>query len=165
MKTIVKIIKKSIRKNPNAGNDTTLVPMGWNIEFSTDISYDDLPDYIKKYTIETHRLVPDDPEYHGNLKYVDDKLIEFAQAVIKNGNRFVIRMNREIQTIHHFPEPKYLYKYENPKIECSNCHSMVAVNNIEEDEVDDNMVKICPICGSFNTFEYKYEKIQDVLKK
>jgi len=40
---------------------------------------------------------------------------------------------------------------------------MIPVNDIEDD-CDDGIIEICPKCGHFNTFEYEYEKIEDIMK-
>jgi Zn finger protein HypA/HybF involved in hydrogenase expression len=161
MTTLIKIKRSSIKKNPDAGKDTTYVPMPWQVTFKTNIPYDLLPDWIRPFV--TYR---DNIWCSGYLNQIDDKIMEDAAIIIRNGHIFNIEFKREVQTIHSItPESDYLYNYMNTKVECSNCHTKVPVNDIEEDEFEDTLVKICPKCGYWNTFDYKYEKIEDAIRR
>jgi DNA-directed RNA polymerase subunit RPC12/RpoP len=155
MATLIKIKRSSIRKNPNAGNEVTLIPMGWDVKFTTNLSFNKLPEWIQDSifnhtfnSMEITSLTSTTGIINGVLANPNkiNKMIEFAKSV-KGENYFTINANREINTFYHRPEPEYFYSYENPKVKCANCHKLVNVNDIEEDEMEDNMVQICPKCG------------------
>ena len=162
MTTLIKIDRKSIKKNPNAWRDSVHIPMAWNTSFETNLTPFELPAWLR----ENITLVSVEPPCtKGWLDVVDDRLIEFAQSSIKKGHKFNIECKRGIQTIYSLtPEPEYNYKYKNTKVKCSCCKSMILHSEIEEDEFEDTLVKICPKCGDVDTFDYKYEEIEEIMK-
>ena len=160
MKVIVKIKKDSIKKNPNAGQDTYHMPMAWETTFTTNLKPPDLPSWLQEYVREWSLGETSSIDTKGIIGIVDDRFIDYAKSVIESGNRFSIESHRDIQTIRSMtPEPEYHYEYENPKVNCSHCNAMVKVNDISEDEFDgDHLFQICPECGTLDTFDFEYEK-------
>lgn len=70
-----------------------------------------------------------------------------------------------------FPEPAYIYRFINYKLECNECHAMVLpwkiVIDYESDGEDySGPIQTCPICQSVETFEdWGYETIEEALKR
>lgn len=52
MTTLIKIKRGSIKKNPNAGNEISHIPMSWDIRFDTNMPYKKLPKWIKDCCLE-----------------------------------------------------------------------------------------------------------------
>jgi hypothetical protein len=166
MTTLIKIKRDSIKKNPNAGRDTYHVPMRWKGEFETNVPREGLPAYFKNH-ISSWSCSPNESIYSGELfEQPPEDMIAYIQDVIAKGFKFEVKFNREIQTIYsNTPEPEYRYQYENTPVECNNCHTMVPVEDIEEDEFEETLMKICPKCNFWNTFDFEYEKIEEVIKE
>lgn len=68
----------------------------------------------------------------------------------------------------HSPEEKYLYKYEDPLIMCSECASKIKISEIEDisEDVDYYICDRCPVCKSIDSFEGReYENINDIVNE
>jgi hypothetical protein len=164
MTTLIKIKRDSIKKNPNAGRDSVQIPMPWQVTFETNMTKDELPEWLQG-NITEWSIGTDHSLTKGWLGVVDDRVMEYAYSVIKDGNRFSIEAKRDIQTIRSItPEPKYNYKYKNTKVKCNHCQQMIPVNDIKKD-VYEGIFDVCPKCGDGDTFDYKYEQIEDAIRK
>lgn len=151
---VIKIDRSTIRKNPRAGATVTLVPGLVEISF--------------KYTgKELPALLRDENKAHV-VSYGNDGVFE---GVIENGaldevfalqeqgieGYLQIYQTQDVERILHRPDPKWLYKYEDTKVTCSECGGKVS----HEDVNDENYR--CPHCEAEDTFGFVYEEIDDVV--
>jgi hypothetical protein len=160
---IVRIKPESIRENPNAGRTHFhLTPMK-QISFKLR---GELPKNLSDAVVVTGQSInfvdPDESFVEGVL--LDDTQIEKLVELKAD-----ISIEQPFQTINHFPEPGHFYEYEDPLVECSHCHSKIAVSEIKEDYVfdgeDEQPVDECPVCHNRNTFpERKYESLSEILR-
>lgn len=159
----IKIKRDSIKKNPNAGNTSSIIQGLKEAKFKIE-SYS-IPDIIKnepffitEFTEENGVLTSASGVINGPI--TPD---QFSEWMLIQGISITISNNTRV--IHHMPEPDYLFEYEDTEVKCRHCKNMVDVDSIEQDEFGGDLLNICPICGHENTFpEYKYEKIGDVVK-
>jgi len=153
---LIKILKNSLRKNPNAEN--TITPVFCN-KTATFKSTSKLPKSLLKMVVITSETTMGEYEVTGYIinpnKY--EKFLEVKGMSIE--------VNNNVQIINHLPEAKYFYKYSNPKLECGNCKIKTKLSEIEDDYDDDaNHYTTCPKCKSVNSFEdIEYEKIENVV--
>lgn len=172
MTTLIKIKRSSIKRNPHAFSTET--PISLRPEYTFKYEGYNPPKWIysKDVSIDSHELI-------GLIEWkldvitgriFDRELFERLYKIeIQNREKgkysgLNLTYTQNSRIFHHMPEPEYLYEYKNTKIKCSECHSLVRVNKIQSDEIDDNLVDVCPICGGINTFDFKYEKISDAIK-
>lgn len=160
---IIKIDRSSVTKNPNAGSTSFVVMGAQEITFSFK---GDFPDYLtdgENCFVKTAVHSPLGDSYECYLN--DHSLLEKLLADVKMS----VNINKNNQVIHHLPEPKYLFKYEQKNVQCSECKQMVPYNLIVRDSFDDdewNYHSLCPKCNKYDTFpEIEYESIDDVLKE
>lgn len=104
----------------------------------------------KSFTFEIYRL---------------DRVTEFADF-LRTIPGSTIEASTPIQHYSHLPEPSHLYKYENPLLECSECHQQVHFEAIEEDyDGDENYYTECPNCKAKNSFpDTEMESIDNMEK-
>jgi len=164
MKTLIKIIRKSIKRNPDAGRTSWHVNTGREAKFT--FSGDKLPEWLKD---ENVFIKSQESNYYDSYVVIHgiiinpDILPELFKDIQEKKYNLNIEIKNNIHEVHtKTPAPEYLYKYKNTKVECKECKSMVPVNEIEEDEIYDMMVQICPKCHKFDTFNFEYERIEDV---
>jgi len=166
MKTLIKIIRKSIRKNPDAGRTSWIVNTGKEAKFT--FQGDKLPEWFNKKNV-----VIESQESNGTDSHVIIKGIVINPAILPElcddfqNKRYDLTLDikNEFQRIHtKTPAPEYLYKYKNTKVRCEECNLMVPINDIEGDEFEDMIIQICPKCQKWNTFDFEYERIEDVVK-
>jgi len=170
MKVIIKIKSSSIKRNPNAFNTQTIIQKGKRCEFTFEGNK--IPEWINNEGVFV--TSKNEEKNHGEGKEITLKgeinnpnlLKRLGELYEKDKSitGLVLNLHQDIEIIHHRPEPEYLCHYENPEVECSDCHLLIKVNDIEEDEMDENLVQICPKCGHINTFDFEYEKIEIALK-
>lgn len=65
-------------------------------------------------------------------------------------------------------EPTYSYDRENTPVQCTNCGEFTGYNEINQLPVfngdgEEIEVDICPKCGNPETFEYDFQRIEEVL--
>jgi hypothetical protein len=158
MTTLIKIKRDSIKKNPNAGNTVTRVQGLKSVSFIIE-SYDipDLPaEFIVTDWVKNGKLIKASGVINGPITSE-----QFAKWVNIEGIRLTVENG--INTIHHMPEPDYLYEYEETYLKCKHCKNKINVEDIETDY--DIVTLTCPECGAYDSFpKYKYEKIEDVIK-
>lgn len=159
-------IKKTIRKNPKAGNDRIIVAGTWEANFKL---IGPIPKYLKDGDIAIIS------EGRG-AKHSGDTIEKYWEGIILNPKiidrllkekNCTVNQHREVQTHYHAPEAQWLYKYKKTKLKCSNCKSMVIHSDIICDYIgkDETYIEECPICKATDTFEdRKYQNINDVLK-
>lgn len=164
----VEIKLSSIKKNADAGSTTTSVLTSKDTSFEVIGVFPDCLNNNEHVIItEQGRINGIDASYvtRGYIVILDDVLIENIKKARKEKNNFSINISTTFNraNIFHGPISKYSYEYENIDIECTRCHKTTKLNDIEEDEIDDYLVEICPHCNGVNTFEErKYQKIEAI---
>ena len=155
MKSIlVKIDQNTIRKNPNAGQTSFSTAGPTEITFSYT---GDEPKLLKNCIITSTDSL-------GRIEGLIDNPKHAAELESIKGMSITYQNSRQIH--HHAPNPKWLYKYENPNVKCSNCKKLVPLIEIIIESNEDLAWKICPICDEINTFpEIEYEDINKVVKQ
>lgn len=160
--TTVKIDRSTIKKNPKAGNTVT-THQG-----------------MKEISFEINGKYPSSIEADEDIIF-NEWSSDYARGVITNPSKIDLIRNlpgasisvqtEKIET-YHLPAPEYLFKYENPTVECNRCKSKVHVNDIETEwfgggeDYDEYEVTYCPVCHETGTFEeISYESIDDALKE
>lgn len=143
---IIKIL--DTKENKNVGYTITNIPT--NLHYF--IKYiGDIPDKLKKY-ISIIKI-----EFNEN----SDKLT-FAELINPdNKKKFLGLKNCEVTieqdyiSVEHPPIPKYNIIYNTKsKITCNECKNIIEYGEIIFDECDQ-----CPICSSFESFNYEFEKM------
>lgn len=166
---LIKIIRSSIKKNPNAGrreiHEAINRRVSFRFEGSTELpGFKEGKDYIKTEWGTAHFG-------DSGSSYIEGELIDY-ELWERVGKIPGIQLNitQDIRT-HRFmkPEPDYNFKYKDTKIECLNCHNKILQSEIIDDEVsaedDEYSVQKCPVCGAADEFEeIEYEKIEEVIK-
>ena len=168
---IVKIKKSSIRKNPNAGRTQTTISRGIDIEFRLN-GVRQLPDFLKgnERSCVTSQAFSTGPLDHEST-WIKGFLLDHTKLEeLQNLKGAEVTFHHNTETFRHQPEPEYFYEYQNPKVECSHCHSKVHVKDIiddwEFDGEDEYPFIECPICGYRDTFpEIRYESITEALRR
>jgi len=172
MTTLIKIIRKSIKRNPHAFSTTSYIPL----RPETTFKYEGFgkPEWLDNKgvyigEIKAERIIPAKGKcskkgyfiIEGHI--IDEGLSEklYRECTEKKHPGLNINVEIKTQEVHHISEPEYFYKHKNSLVECSECYAKVRANDIRKDE---NMVDICPKCGGYDTFDYKYEKLGDILK-
>jgi hypothetical protein len=160
---IVKIDHSTIKKNPQAGNTTTVMTGRWDCKFEFDGElpkelHDDEDIILTKWSMD------------ANNKHIRGIIVNPTKVDAMTSIGAKVTQTKDNIPMYHLPEPKYLFKYENPSVECSNCHAMIPVNDIEEDWIecgeDEHKVQICPVCKSTNPDnfeEIEYESIESAI--
>lgn len=155
---LIKIDKKTIRKNPNAGSTITYLSVGCNVEFEIE---GNIPEFIHKspFYIEEWEKV------NGIFTYIRGKIIgAVEQKYLDKAHNLHLIIHNDIITINHLPEPNYFFSYKKTYLECKNCKTKIEVNQIENDYEKDYLIQICPVCNAMNSFpEYKYQTIEEVI--
>ena len=157
----IKIDRKSIKENENAGQTQTILQGRKTISFK--INY--LPDYFKDgvncFITSWEEINGIKTKFRGEI--IRDELLNrcFEEKLDIN-----ISVHVEPIFINHFPIPKYSFSYENTKVKCRRCKSKIMSNDLvsDVDTFDENYsTTICPICGKFYSCKLEYEKIEDIM--
>lgn len=152
---VIKIIRESIKKNPRAGQETTV------IQGAKDMTFE----FEGNFPVELRN----NDDIIITSETLDKKLTtgiilhpKAVELLHKFGAKISVKHNHDF--INHRPLPKYLYEYENTSIVCNNCENEVFINDITVEYDDDGCIsKVCPKCCQFDTFEdYTYEDIRDI---
>lgn len=87
----------------------------------------------------------------------------------KDGNK--TGYSREMQTVYSmFPEPRYLYKYQDTLVSCYSCGALFDYGKLEdahdsfngEDYWND---EVCPECDQWDCCEIEYEEPEEAIKE
>jgi len=165
MATLVKIDRKSIKRNPRAHSMQTQIMGEWMMSFKTVCTNEDI-ERIEKLQTEREVVIMgmDYPDCNGLTKVYG--LIETPDFdVTKLPGKWDVESNRDIQVVHHLPESEWFYKYQPTKVQCENCKRNVLTTNIETDCNDDGCWDICPYCNGADTFDFELEDIYKVVKE
>lgn len=155
---LIKIDKKTIRKNPNAGSTVSYISNGYSAEFEIE---GHIPKFIHKPPFYIEEWKKED----GIFTYVRGKIIgAVEQRHLDKAPNLHLIIHNDIITINHLPEPDYFFSYKETYLECKHCGSKIEIDQIVTDYEDDYQIQICPACNAMNSFpKYKYQTIEEVL--
>lgn len=178
MTTLIKIDRKSIKKNPNAGRSSYRVQGPTTITFEikgcVPKEFEDKVYVINEcYNISGRGtgqgFIMNEKIIQSQSGHIDDLdvALEFMQWAKRKENRHCelkINIDSPTQTIYGMPEAPYFYGYDyNVLVECNSCYAVMAYANIRKDENDEGEDwDVCPNCHEINTFDYKFENINDL---
>lgn len=166
--TIIPIIRKSIKKNPDAGNTQTVEPAG-AITASITVNHLHEPitdiEAVKAVQYWTQGGVITKVEYVG----FGDGINEFFKRLkkLKLFKYTTYSLDYPHTIIQHAPEPKYYFKFNrNVKVACTNCGHKVKYKDIEWRDTDDgDDYSYCNKCKEYSTYEHRFERLQDIPKE
>jgi len=75
--------------------------------------------------------------------------------------------HRDVQHVRSlFPEPKWLFEYQNNRVTCNNCGKTFGWKRLESDYLSDfGSSSICPYCKEWDCCEIEFEDIKEVLRE
>lgn len=159
---IIKIIRGSIKINPNAGRTEIHEPAGREVSFRLD-GASTLPELVEGQ---------DYFKTEWGTNFISGVLIKPEKYNVLNAiPDITITVRQDWRTFRLMtPEPKYHYKYEDAIVKCLNCCNNSFLSEIIEDKIvgEDHEfpVQVCRSCGATDSFEpYEYEKIDNVNQK
>lgn len=158
MKTLIKIDRKTIRKNPNAGNNVyqySLGDTGGTVTITGKEGDLVSPTWVERTWDQMSGLLISFREL--NPKEIDGN----------PGLKISMTKRTNIQTLYTLsPEPEWLYEYEDTQLTCLSCQKSFSHTKLEDyyDE-DSSNNEICPCCGKWDCIdgEVRNEKIEDVI--
>ena len=164
--TIIKIIRETVKVNPNRGKTQTVVRGSTRTEFKITGRLS-LPEGFSDSDFIFISEIGHDPDYICGGIIHPDYIQELQDACVEQSVDFSYTSNFDHEVLYHSPLPKWLFKYENPKIICEECHQNVSINDVNYDYTDDGVkYTVCPKCQEIDTFEeIRYEDINDVVKE
>lgn len=161
----VKIDRNSIKRNPRAGQTTSVERGSRTLDFDFEGKWpkDQLTDGKQVHITNWQGAKePMDSIRCSGIVVNPDMFEELSKIP---GMILHEKMNNTV--IHHSPIPMFDYKYENPLVPCSECLNNVYLEDIDYEYDDDgNRSEYCPVCKEEGTFEKRwYEPIEDVVKE
>jgi phage FluMu protein Com len=158
MKTIVRIDRSSIKRNPNAGNTITFMPGLISVTFT-------FAGKPPKFMFKEPFVILETRNVNNEIVEVKGILNAMPKQVGYPG--LVINVDRELRSIEHRPEPNYFYRYELTKVKCDECG--FEINTVELPfYYDDDGYEYCtcPRCKEMNSFpEIEYEELTNEIIK
>lgn len=175
--TLIKINRKSIKCNPNAGDtkiqeyistDCEVVIRGKHdpLDFKDFVLFRSSFDISKKVN-QSHtyrllkRLKDDSLDLGKLLNNLADKYPRTLTYHLKNNYQ-------EFDLIH--PAPLYLYEYQKTKVQCKECKKKFPYDQLKDESYDDDdyctyVKNICPKCGEPDCCKIEFESIETVILK
>lgn len=134
---VIKIDKNSIKKNPNAGNTSYILPSG---------------------PLQRHKEVINTKNY---IKIKEDE----EWMLVSESEEVSVSHSQPQQVIHSLtPEGKYNFSYEDTKVRCKDCDKEFSYKLLDSSyEYDSFYENICPYCNLPNCCEYRFETIEEAL--
>jgi len=167
MKYLILIDKKSIKRNPNAGSQVTKMFGAREIDFECDKLPDILIDekncFISTYKVSNKGVKSDITGYLDN----DDLIEELLTNKRYKDCNITINVHNNIETINHFPIPKYSFKYTPLKVKCNECghefmsNEFLSMSNDDDDEYR-STVTGCPKCNEYDCCDVRYQNIKEI---
>jgi hypothetical protein len=152
--TIIRIDRSTIRKNPNAGNTVTYLP---GTKELTGEYIGTIPDHY------LHRLIVTSTDNEKQCFIANGDYSDIL-PLLREDKRASITLTNEPIRCDHQPEPPYTYAYEATTVECGACHRHIIHSSIMNEWSDDGAhYYVCPVCNEINTFDLRYERIQEAL--
>lgn len=162
--TLVKINRSTFRKNPTAGNMTSTFDTGLTESrgyYEDDNGKYELVAVSADRLLVTHMEYTGMPTFNGGAEY---PLSAFDLSRLK------IETTRHVQTVHHMPEPDWLFDYEPTLVTCNECGATFAHSELTSDthwsEGDESCsFSVCPKCGEWECCDVEYEDPNGVAKE
>lgn len=152
---VVRIDRKSIKKNPDAGRTEYAVP-GARCGRKTVVT-----EVGENFVVEEFILCGE-----GQWRSVRKNAIDSRFCLLKPGE--TVEIGQDIQHVHTItPEPSHLFEYVFPEVQCSECGKAEVINKWHSDWDDESGAdwKTCPNCESALEVDVNYERISDALKE
>jgi hypothetical protein len=162
--TIIKIDRSTIKRNENAGMETTCMPGLTTGRFSLSKS---IPDWLLKPVRTEYGIECPDGIIVNEWQADEDGKVIYASGVIEGPEAAQIfdgidgaeiAFTTERIRFDHTPIPEYSYRYEDPSIPCSSCGKETLLSQIPERQGIDDDYQYCPHCDEYEPFQYTYEK-------
>lgn len=159
---LIKIDRKSIKKNPNAGNTVTRIRGHREATFTVT---GELPDYLeedKNMYVSSWTLTAGSNDIDiRNCALID---FDIFDKLSKEPNVTNLQMTQSGEAFHHAPEPKHHYKHKDTQVQCCDCKEKFKRSKLESQSYDsDYSNTVCPKCGEWDCVNLKYEKIEDAI--
>jgi hypothetical protein len=157
---LIKINLKLIKKNPNAGKQTDKIFMGKTITFSGKGEVNEiLKDGVNCFISEINQDVGGNNKTYSGVLFDESLVLELGLL-----HGLTINVKNNYQTINHYPEPKYFFKYINTTVECDYFGETFKSNEFLEIEEDESYsLTGCPFCKAMDCCEVVYETIEEAL--
>lgn len=180
--TLVRIDRKSIKKNPNSGRTDYHEFMGqetvtrticfkspvWTIREWLSTNGGE-----KRLIQEQVTVCGDNPEHPEAMTGYGTVSMKVIKKAIKNQGKEIptgeISVHNNFQHIKMMtPEPAFFYKYKPTKVKCRLCKGIFKHNQIismccgTNDNGDDVEVNVCPLCKGHEPVELQFEKISEI---
>lgn len=176
-KFLIKILKKSIKKNPQFGKDTYFFDRAPS--YQADMSYTlqgskndwNLPKGFEGMVVSYAMSIENDvfkTRVNARLKVVPDNLV--LEKLLKKHKMDAVHImyNREYEEVKSMMcEPEYLYHYGNQMVQCYDCKAKFHYDDLLDeygDSPDDwHYTNVCPKCGCPDCCDVEFQKIEDVI--
>jgi hypothetical protein len=178
MKTYkVKIDRKSIKPNPNAGQKSFMECVSTQAEITLNATHPSLEEKDPRFKmVSTHTSVSGSGSrfkmFSGTTYLVAmpfDELEEFLKKMsIKYGNKLRYQIHNTyngLDFIH--PQPAWLYEYRTTMVKCCHCKSTFPHTKLR-DESDYDYIgrdRICPVCDKDDACALEFENFQSIVLK
>ena len=165
-KTLIKIDRSTIRRNPDAGRTewTVAGPSRATVR-TAGITYESAGELtLHDHAIEGDFIVTESLNGAAIPGTTEHKQFTHGSAGV------TIRIQRDVETIRTArPAPTWLYQYEPTPVTCRNCGQTFPASELEQDsffngEDDIPVYNICPRCQAPECCEVEYEKIEDAVR-
>jgi len=168
-KYLIKIDRKSIKKNPNADRTETVVPTNKEIIFE---GRKKIPSYL--IDGENCCILNWTHGVNGSLLHYRGVLIneELINKILNDPDIRITESEQHFVTVHHFPEENYFYKYKSIQVQCKYCKRKFMSSKLKfyEEEscgcdygwyncTDEG----CPHCRAWFCCQVEYENINEVI--
>jgi len=157
MTFLIKIDRRTLKKNPNAGSTVSYIRGAKSAEFKYKGTK--LPEYLK----DKGNCYITEIDYQNNIIYgkiigiVTQRLIK---QVLNDRKNCTISMEQDLTKVEHLPEPDYFYEYRKTKVQCDSCGAWFDHHKLRSDEIMDVYSdRICPECGEFDCCQLKFESL------
>ena len=155
MKFFVKIDRDTVKKNPNAGQTTTIIQTKETHLFRTRKK-------LPKEVVIGENVIINEAQHISGMGIGDKPYIEYRGEIIDKAlinvffeNNIPIEVEFEHDTVIHSPIPPYSFEYENIELQCCGCKSKFNLDKLESE---------CTYNGEDDCCEIEYEN-KSVLNK
>lgn len=160
---LIRIDRSTFKRNPSAGNTTSTFATGL-----TDMrgTYEDESGHYELVG-SNFRLLVVEAHYTGPSKFTVGQ--EYEPSAF-DPSRLSIETTRDVQTVHHRPEPDWLYEYEPTHVTCNECGATFPHHELTSDcqwTGDEEICSftVCPKCDAWECCEVEYESPDDVARE
>lgn len=161
---LVRINRQTLRRNPNAGNTTSVLP---GIAHSELTFTDEHGRY--EFTNAGDDWYCRSCVTTGPLRFQPGEVVA-TDTLIADPSKVRVTTHGNNQIIHHQPEPDWLYEYEPTPVTCNNCGETFDATELTSDCAwtgDDEICsfEVCPKCDAWECCEVEYEQPDDVARE